>query len=231
MKSPRAILDNTIEGRWFSPDGGILPCTFSPSPSDAQKLVVLTGLNATGKSFFRCLLGCICSEQKWEFMGLSMEKRTGADYSDSCMRALMFGSERDKATGGISAHIVIMGIKTSASRNDPNVLFFDEPDLGLSDEYAIDAAHRIVEYAGSEAAASCKLVCVVTHRKSMLDVFSGMEPLPHHIHLGDWASAANDRTLKGWANRAIRRLNLEEIGPLQHATFLKIHGLLEKVRK
>jgi len=95
-------------------DGGCQPTTLTLRPAaENQKLVVITGLNATGKSLLRRLIGHAFQKQGGnEVMHLSMEKRTEGDV----VGALMFGSEQDQSTGCITTHSSLTGIRTSRSK-------------------------------------------------------------------------------------------------------------------
>ena len=98
------------------------------------KLVVAVGDNASGKSFFRRLVSETCrnSTPKIECIHLSMEGR----HSSGPMGAFIYGDENWESTGENSANTVLTAVRTSKNRTTPHVIFWDEPDLGLSDGWS-----------------------------------------------------------------------------------------------
>ena len=126
--------------------GNGLPVRWVPSKS--ARLVLLLGDNATGKSLFRKAVGSWCGAQKpnrYELIGLSMAGRT--DTYSGVVRGMIYGGESDQSTGFNTARTVTMGIKTALDRTEPHVLFWDEPDTGLSDNYAAGVGKMIADFA------------------------------------------------------------------------------------
>lgn len=179
-----------------------------------SKLVLVTGQNATGKSFVRRIVGACLSEHKIESIALSMEKRAGG--VDRIFNTFIWGDEGDNATGSLSSNAIIGAIKTSHSRNKenkPHVIFWDEPDVGLSDDYAAGAADEIVEFVNA-APEKLKFVVLVTHRRAMLERLALAKP--HHVRLGD------TKTLEEVLTAPVVPRRLEELRERNLAMFRRI---------
>ncbi len=186
------------------------------------RLVVVLGENATGKSLFRRVIAAICSQAckpKVECIHVSMEGRAGPDYSGG-VRSFIYGSEEWNATGVNTGHLVTTGISTSLGRENPHVLFWDEPDTGLSDDYAADAGHRIAQHVLS-GPKHLKAAFVVTHRRALVGELLIAEP--HALFFGEkqWANIAS------WLVRPVKRKNLEELYERSHKLFQQVTPLLK----
>lgn len=107
-----------------------------------ERLVFLTGPNATGKS----LLARIVQALGKAHFGttpiiVSMTERTGSGaYEMSGLRrSMMFGDESEQSTGATSVDIVDKAFRNAASRAQEDgkrvLLVLDEPEIGLSEGY------------------------------------------------------------------------------------------------
>jgi hypothetical protein len=196
-----------------------------PIPSYWKKgrdpLIAVLGENAAGKSFFRRVCQAICrkDENKVEFMGISMELRQ----SGGPMNAFVFGSESYDATGAISAKTVLTGIKTCRSRENPHVMCWDEPDLGLSDNGAAGVGLAIREFAENPGKHT-KAIIVTSHSRALV---SQLVPLdPHMVYLGEQETAP--RSLDEWLARPIVPRDLTEMANTALERFRTITKLLKE---
>lgn len=196
-------------------------------PSKGAKLCLIVGENASGKSLFRRIVHGWCAKDakegasrgKVEMIGLSMEGRAGGGMG--VMRGMVYGDESWNATGVNTGHLVTTAIKTAMGRTSPNVVFWDEPDTGLSDEYAADAGRRIAEFApkAPEHTIGC---FVVTHRKALIQQL--LIAKPHILFFGANAPA----TIEEYLTRPVVPADLEELYERGITLFRRVNKLLER---
>jgi hypothetical protein len=179
------------------------------------------GENASGKSFFRRLVTAICREAKVEAMPISMEGR-GGEYGG--LRGFIYGDESWQSTGENSAHTVLAGISTCRSRETPHVVFWDEPDLGLSDGWAAGAGVALREFA-ADLPKMTYGAFIVTHSRALVRELLPVEP--HFVYFGDDAP----ESLAAWVDAKVKPLDLAKLGETSHRRFKAIQAILDKVRK
>lgn len=151
-------------------------------PVDLQpghdKLLVITGENASGKSLIRRLLQAVAKKQSCEAIAVSPEFRQHGGLRN----AFVYGDETYQASGEIACHVVIGSMRTSQQRAEPHLVILDEPDMGMSDNTAAGAALAIAQFC-YDPPPHLGLYAVVTHRKAMLEQF--LPYRPSHIRVGD----------------------------------------------
>lgn len=191
-------------------------------PSKGAHLVLLIGDNATGKSLFRRVVGAWCLKdydrdsrkgKKVEMIGLSMQDRAGGMMGIA--HAFVYGDEHTNATGVNTGHTVTTAIKTAEGRDGPNVVFWDEPDTGLSDAYAADVGRRIAAFA-LKPPAHTRASFVVTHRKALVEQL--LTAKPHVLFFGEHAPS----TVEEYLTRPVKPANIEELYERGRALFLKV---------
>lgn len=176
LSSTKAFMEDLLTLNFFEE----IQATLEPGASKS-KLVLITGENATGKSFVRRVISSFLRQEKIEFISLSMQGRT----ESGVIKSFIYGDESNSSTGDLSGHVIAMAIKTSLSRDAENrrhAIAWDEPDVGLSDNYAAGAADEILEFM-TKPPKSLAFAVLTTHRKSMLERFVAARP--HHLRLGD----------------------------------------------
>lgn len=147
------------------------------------KLIVVTGENATGKSFLRRIFTLGLHEAGIDYLALSMQKRTTS--LGDCSNTFIYGDESCNATGDCTASSVLGAMRTSLAREEDgkrHAILWDEPDVGLSDSYAAGAALDMVDFL-ADAPKKLFFAAVTTHRKAMLVELQ--KHGAHHIRLGD----------------------------------------------
>lgn len=204
VSSTREFLEDVLKLRFFSE--GVMTCAYEPGDS---KLVLVTGENATGKSFLRRVIGVALREHKIESIALSMQFRSAGGIE----RCFVYGDESNNATGSLSANSVLGAITTSRGRDTKHAIVWDEPDVGLSDNYAAGAAEEILEFA-NDPPEKLLFAMVTTHRLAMLERLAVGKP--HHIRLGD------EKTLKQVLAAKIKPTRLSELRDRNHKLFLAI---------
>lgn len=211
-----AILEWAFDLRYFHPnDDGITPIPYFHKPG-SSRLVVAVGPNASGKSFFRRIVREICREHDVECMGVSMQGRTA---SGVAWRGLIYGAEEWQSTGVNSSRTVTTGILTCRERTSSHVIFWDEPDIGLSDSYAAGTGHSIAEFARSMPDKTVAAF-VVTHSKALVRQLTQVNP--HYIHFG-----VDDppRTLSAWLKDNPKMQRIEDLQEASH----RRHGLIQQI--
>jgi hypothetical protein len=175
------------------------------------------GDNAGGKSFFRRIISQMCREAEVEAIGLSMEGRKFG----GAMSAFVYGDESWESTGQCSSRTVLTGINTCRNRTKPHVIYWDEPDLGLSDSWAAGAGVVIREFA-EKPGEHTRAIFVVTHSRALVDQLVAIEP--HYLHLGGDAPD----TLSDWLTRPVVPRDLATLSDAAHKRFKAIQRILNK---
>ena len=199
----RHVLDTLV---YFHPspelDGEVaIPAIYKPGTS---KLVLVLGENAGGKSFFRRLMwfethrgkkgGFGESEIKrgpfpvYEFIGLSMQERTKGGFVGS----VIYGHEELHSTGECSSRTVSTGIRTASGRAHTSVIWWDEPDIGMSAGSAAGAGILIREFVQNDAPL-VQGVFITSHSVPLIRQLADLDP--HYIYLGD---ADGPKNLDEW---------------------------------
>lgn len=160
-------------------------------------LVCVLGDNSSGKSLLRREVQETCEAASYGFFDLSMELRS----QDPWIRAETYGDEEVMSTGMIS----LSAMRRSLSRNhiEPCVLFWDEPDVGLSDEVAAGMGLEILNFLANNTSRGVLGFFLVTHRRSMLEIIleeSTRRP-PHVLFVS--ASKKRPKTLTEWLDRKV----------------------------
>lgn len=163
-------------------------------PSKNAQLCLCLGDNATGKSLFRRIVRGWCQKnekQKVEMIGLSMQDRAGGMMGIA--HAFVYGDEHLKATGVNTGHTVTTAISTARSRERRNIVFWDEPDTGLSDAYAAGVGQRIADFA-LDSPPHTVATFVVSHRKVLVEQL--LRAKPHILFFGENAPNSVEEYLK-----------------------------------
>ena len=213
------ILDYALNTRYFHPEDGGPAAIPLHYVAGKVPLVAVVGPNAGGKSFLRRIVGGVCrmTNPRVEFMGISMAFRTGG----GAMRSIVLGSEEWEATGQISARTVTTGIKTCRSRDNPHVVFWDEPDIGLSEGYSRGVGQSIARFA-SDLPTNTVAAFVVSHSKPLVREFADLEP--HYLHVG---SDEAPLTRQAWLDTVPTPLDIDELATRSYARFKLIQKILD----
>lgn len=179
-----------------------IPALYDPGEGN---LVLVLGENAGGKSFFRRMLRYATyrgdsgnrSMRKQikpgkfpvqEFLHLSMEGRT----SGGIPSAMIYGDEVRRSTGENTARTVTKAMETADSRTHTNILYWDEPDLGMSAGAAAGIEAAIAEWFPTRSRLT-RMVCITSHSPALIRPLTGLNP--HYVYLGDHEGPA---TLDEW---------------------------------
>ncbi len=224
FKTASKLLDHVFSLDYFHPDGKAGAAIPYHRVQGRDPLVVMVGDNASGKSFARRIVSLMCRKNDVEAIAISMERRAGPDFSGG-IRSFIYGDEGYRSTGENSASTVITGIKTCQGRDKPHLMFWDEPDIGLSDSWAAGCGVAIRKFA-EKPPEHTRGIFVVTHSKALVSQLLPVEP--HYIHFGDGEPPA---TLADWLTQPIKPRDIEKLGEQSHARFKKIQKILDQVEK
>ena len=137
------------------------------------RVVLVLGENGSGKSVLRRLVHAECGHT---FLSTSMEERGSA-------RAVVdYGMESVESTGMVSGRAVRATLARSAKRTTPHVLFFDEPDIGMSDALAAGIGVELGRWVATPSA--CYGLFVTSHNRSLLRGLLATSGAPHVLWFG-----------------------------------------------
>jgi hypothetical protein len=210
--------DEAIEGRVA------IPYIHKAGAPDAR-LVLVLGDNAGGKSFFRRLLQVVVSSKYdgpfpvREVIHLSMQGRSAQ------FASMVYGTEEWQSTGENSAHTVTGGIKNATGRDHDVIVYWDEPDIGMSEGSAAGAGLDIAEFV-ADAPEHIKAIFITTHSKAMAEMLTHLDP--HYIYLGD---GAGPRSLKEWLTRRPTPVRPADLKAIATQRYRDIQALLNASKK
>ncbi len=215
------LIDHVLDLQYFHEnDDGQVPIPVLRDGGVGRFAVVL-GENASGKSFFRRCVTAVAHEGGAEPIPISMEGR-GLSYGG--IGGLIYGDEAWQSTGQNSVGTVLGGITTCRNREKPHVMFWDEPDLGLSDSWAAGMGIALREFA-EDLPKHTKAVFLVTHSRALVRELLPVKP--HYLYLGD---AAGPRTFVEWLNRPIEPRPIETLHEESMRRFRMIRKILDRVK-
>jgi hypothetical protein len=189
-----------------------------------DKLVVIVGDNASGKSFCRRIIQAMCQKAKVECIAISAEGRRKIAYSP--WLTLVYGDEEYEATGVNSVGTVLQGINTCRARTSEHVIFWDEPDLGLSDAWARGVGKKFCAFA-QDPPRHTSAAFIVSHRKALVREL--LPANPSYLHLGVDGSLAPP-TLQDWLDREPEPMDPEVLSKMSRARYSAIQQILNRVK-
>ena len=179
-------------------------------------LVLITGENATGKSFLRRLYYVLFKEYRGiECIHLSQQGRS----TGGVMRAFVYGDESWESTGYISAGTIEGGVRTCNDREKEHAIIWDEPDIGLSDSYAAGVGVEIRKFVENLPKLTFGVV-IITHSKHLIKQLLPLKP--HHLRLGD------NKSLESFLNERVKPKDIKKLRDSGIETFRKISAILKR---
>lgn len=162
-----------------------LSCVFQPGAD--RRVLVVTGENASGKSFVSKLMAAGANRDKVEALTITMNFRT-----KGFMPSMILGGlEEDTSTGHLSLNGVIGGVRNCQNRECPHLMLWDEPDIGLSEAYQPAMGEYIGQFL-AKLPDNTRGVIITTHSrilvKALVDACGFM---PHHVRFNDNISLAD----------------------------------------
>ena len=173
-----------------------------------ERLVVITGENASGKSlFFKVMSAMAKSKAGISPITISIRERTGAGLSEmsSFRKTVMFGDEDEQSTGTTSVRTMLSGFKSARSWAEDGkipLLFLDEPEIGLSPEYAKALGKLIAKETSLLPETSAGTVVVTHNRKLVEGLVDEYGLVPSLVHMGspstldEWLVSTNEKSVE-----------------------------------
>lgn len=194
----------------------------------SSPLFLVLGENASGKSFFRRCVQASANKHTSirEVIHLSMEGRAGANFIGA-MKGFVYGDENFRSTGENSANTMRSAIRTCRAREHSHLLYWDEPDIGMSEGAAAGAGVVIAEFV-ADLPDHTRGVFITTHSRPMVRQL--LVAKPHYIHLGVPPAQA-PQSLEEWLEREVSPISPEELAEASHARFTAIQEILDGKRR
>lgn len=212
-----------------------IPYIWKPGTS---RLVLVLGENAGGKSFFRRLLmGATFKGERhasWggkrvegfkrppgpypvqEFLSISMQGRTQGGMGSSAV----YGIEEWLSTGQNSAQTVTKGIETAEDRGHTCILYWDEPDLGMSGSAAAGVGLEIADWMRRGPHPLVQGIFITSHNKGLVRQCADLSP--HYIYLGDKKGPASLEEWLSFEAPPLRPSELQERSRKRHSAIQKV---------
>jgi hypothetical protein len=219
MKRLHELLTTTFDHDLFADDEQGKPPIPYVWRKGSSRLVLVVGENATGKSLLRRLVCRNAQTAGHEPINVSMAGRV----RQGVERLFVYGSESDESTGRNSAGTVTKGIATCRSRERSHIIFWDEPDLGLSDRWSAGVGVAIREFALAMPDATVGAF-VVTHSKSLVRQI--VECDSNFVGLGPDCPA----TVGHWLDASATPAPIEELAERSNALRTRVSMVLNRKR-
>jgi len=221
--SAEKLVRDSLKFEYFYPqedDNGDtpIPVTFLPGTG---RLVLAIGGNASGKSFYRRVVQAVCKlKGDIECIHLSMEGRRSSSYA-----GFIYGDENYHSTGQNSAYTVITALETSKLRETPHVIFWDEPDFGLSESWSESMGVEIYRGLTTDPSPNLVAAFLVTHSRPLLKPLLGLNP--HTLIFDENAPTS----LQEYLDRPVSIQPLSLLKALSYQRFQKIQKILNRVKR
>jgi hypothetical protein len=187
-------------------------------------LFLVLGENAGGKSFFRrCVRELTRRDTSIkEVIHISMQGRAGVNRMGP-MKAFIYGDEEWQSTGENSAVTVETALRTCQGRKESHLLYWDEPDIGMSDGAAAGVGIVLAKFV-DELPEHTKGIFVTTHNRVMVEQLLRLKP--HYIHLGCEPPQAPP-TLEAWIARPVVPILPAALAEASRRRFKAIQKILD----
>lgn len=223
FNDPKSLVEEAMTLDYFHPnEDGETPIPAFFKPGEGRLLVVL-GENASGKSFFRRIVQGVCKETKTECIHLSMEARRTISYNP--WLAMVYGDEEHDSTGFNSASMVTTGVRTCQGRETKHVIFWDEPDVGLSENGAAGVGLVLRDFIKAPPEHTVAAI-VVTHSKPLIQPLAELNP--HYLFLGEGEVPP---TLGDWLKTPVVPRHPDEILKMGRKRFRLIDRVLKGLKE
>jgi hypothetical protein len=184
--------------------------------SEKGKLLILTGDNAEGKSLYSRIFESYCIKfVKIECMRIGMDFRMEGGVGS----ALIYGfSEHEASTGDNSIRSFLGGLNTCKNRDHRHFIVFDEPGIGVSEEYHGAMGQYLLEFM-QKCPTNTQGVVISTHSREFVKPLLYLKPM--HLRFGD------KKTLEEWVNENIKPHTVKKLLDFNHQSVLKLRAACE----
>lgn len=152
-------------------EGGVFQAHAQPGH---PRVLAIAGSNAAGKSLFFRLLASAANDAKVLPLTVSIRERTGAGTGEmsGMRRMFMFGDESEQSTGATSLSTVskafINAQRYAEDEGRRVVVMLDEPEQGLSEDYAAAMGRWLAERAALMTHPGLLGLVVVSHSRPLM---------------------------------------------------------------
>lgn len=195
MTSLSDLLAQSTDRAIFSDEDRV----FQPYLRHGQgNVALIVGPNASGKSVLFQVMAMLAQREKVVPVTVSIRERTGAGTSDMAgmRRMFMFGDESEQSTGATSLKTVMKAfdsIQAYAEEGRRALLLLDEPEQGLSEDYAAAMGTWLAQKAKQLTHPNLLGLVVVSHSRSLMRALQNDLPaVPHFV------SMEANTTLEQW---------------------------------
>jgi hypothetical protein len=225
------LLEDTLQMAYFTEkqDDGEVAIPFVRKLGDAR-LVLVLGENAGGKSFFRRLVCLMASGPRWDSLKRQMTKpgpypvkrviHLSMEGRGHHMGSLVYGSEARHSTGQNSANQILGGIRNVEGCGGSSIMYWDEPDLGMSEGSAAGAGLEISDWMG-DLHPLVQAVFITSHSKELVRQLAHLNP--HYLYLG---SEDGPQSLQEWLDAPVIPSRPAEVQQKSRARFKRIQHIL-----
>ena len=180
------MINQVLTNRIFAQAEGPIEHNFVNKKS---LLTVVTGENASGKSFFRRCFSMVAGTETYELIEASMEARQDSQVDELMgeeIRTVLgacHGDETNTATGHHSVSLVLRALQKSKMKRSFHCVFLDEPEVGLSERAQHGLGETIAKYV-NDPNALCEHVVLVTHSKTLVrGMIEVLDAQPNYLNL------------------------------------------------
>jgi hypothetical protein len=214
----KGLIKEALSREYFQPIEGAVAIPVTCLPGKGP-LVLAVGDNASGKSFFRRIIQGLCGLNHLECIHLSMEGRRNVAYNPGL--CFVYGSEEYQSTGQNSTETVLGAIKTTKERENLHVIFWDEPDFGLSESWSASMGVEIAKGLSTKVNPNLVAAFVVTHSRPLMKPLLDLNP---HVLIFDENAPTS---LQEYLDRPLVIRPLQELKDLGHQRFKRIQKVLD----
>ena len=179
-------------------------------------LITVIGDNACGKSILRRCVASALNKMDHERIHISQQGRSSGE--GRIQRLFVYGSEEEDSTGFNSVKSVLTAIKTSKARTTKHTIFFDEPDIGLSDNNAAGVGVAIREFIQNKPE-HLFAVFVVSHNKHLMAELNKCSPW--NLRMGDAPPLAE------WLVQPVVPADITQLPKIGHARYDRIEEVFK----
>jgi hypothetical protein len=136
---------------------------------------------------------------------------------------MIYGSERDESTGAISCNTFIGGMRTMRGRDEPHIVIWDEPELGMGEELQMGTANWLCDQLADWPEHTQGIV-LLTHSRYFVErvmKFPGAK----------WLSMDGYKTHEEWLDRKLEPIGPEEVRAIGRKRQSRVEKILKEKRQ
>ena len=204
-----------------------LPLFYKPTES---KLVCVLGENGSGKSFFKRITKIVCDAIRSDFVEVSPEEKCKNDkeepkpfYHYNYIKKVNYGKETCYPTSFNTVNSVISALDICKDKYVENYVFLDNPELGLTDNYACTMGMHIAKFI-EKIPKNTKMVLVSTNSKVLITELEYLNP--HFIYFGE--NNDHPKSIEEWLNEMIKPISFSNLIIRTETKLNRLKSLIDK---